>query len=280
MLPTIGRDLGLVTTGAALAVATLALRRAYASRTAANSARSPPPVRTLRIAASKLERFVAAVFTACGSFEKDAATAAEVLVLADLRGIDSHGVARLASYFRLLQSGEINPRPNVRIVRETASTATLDGDRGLGLIVGPKANALAMKKAAAVGSGWVAVRNTFHYGIAGYYSLAALEQDMIGLSMTNTSCCVAPLWGRERLLGTNPIAIAFPAASERPLVIDLATSTVPLGKVEEFARRAEALLPGWAIGPAGEPTTTPEKVIEGGALLPLGGDFGHGGHKG
>src|SRR5213593_3666408 len=140
-----------------------------------------------------LFEFTTRVFRHMGVPEDDARTAATVLQAADLRGIDSHGVARLHSYFDMLRLGRIEPRPNVTIVRESPSTATVDGGNGLGLVVGPKANAIAMEKALAVGSGWVSVRNTNHYGIAGYYVLEALKRDLIGWSMTNATRSVAPL---------------------------------------------------------------------------------------
>src|SRR5256886_12712882 len=120
----------------------------------------------------------------------------------------------------MLQLGRIDPKPKISVVRESPSTATVDGGNGLGLVVGPKANAIAMEKALAVGSGWVSVRNTNHYGIAGYYVLEALKRDLIGWSMTNATKSVAPLWGAERMLGTNPMAIAFPGLEEPPIVID------------------------------------------------------------
>jgi LDH2 family malate/lactate/ureidoglycolate dehydrogenase len=212
--------------------------------------------------------------------ENDARTAATVLQSADLRGIDSHGVARLHTYFDMLELGRINPRANVAIVRETASTATVDGDNGLGLVVGPKANAIAMEKAVAAGSGWVSVRNTNHYGIAGWYVLEALKRDLIGWSMTNTTRLVAPLWGADRMLGTNPIAIAFPGAEEPPIVIDMATCAAAYGKIE-MARRAGSPIPlRWAADRNGVPTTDPNDMVEGGALLPLGSDREGGGHKG
>lgn len=163
--------------------------------------------------------------------EEDAALAADVLAVADMRGIDSHGIARLHTYFELLEAGRINPTPDIRIVYETPSTATVDGDNGLGLVVGPKANAIAMRKAAACGSGWVSVCNTNHFGIAGWYCLQAAERDLIGMAMTNTTKLVAPFNGVERMLGTNPIAIAVPAGEEPPLVCDMATSAVAYGKV-------------------------------------------------
>ena len=228
-----------------------------------------------------LRKFTAAVFERCGCTKDDANTAAATLVLADLRGIDSHGVARLKAYYNMLKSGTINARPNITIVRETPSTAVMDGDNGLGLIVASRANALAIRKAAEVGSGWVSVRNTNHYGIAGTYPLKCAVEDMIGISMTNTSSVVAPLWGKERMLGTNPIAIAFPGTDKsRPMVIDFATSVVPFGKVEECARTGSQLSRGWAMDMDGEDAIEPESVMRNGALRPLGGDRSHGGHKG
>jgi LDH2 family malate/lactate/ureidoglycolate dehydrogenase len=179
-----------------------------------------------------------------------------------------------------LQEGRINPRPRVAIVRETPSTATVDGDNGIGLVVGPWANRIAMDKADAVGSSWVAVRNTNHYGIAGYYVLEALKRDLIGMSMTNTTRITAPLWGAERMLGTNPIAIAFPGYEEPPIVIDMATTAAAFGKIEIAIRKGEAIPAGWAIDKHGEPTTDPQAMVDGGAMLPLGSERERGGHKG
>ena len=210
----------------------------------------------------------------------DAQRAAAVLSAADRRGIDSHGVARLKTYFDLLRLGRINPHPNIEVVRETPSTATVDGDNGLGLVVGPRANELAMEKAEAVGSGWVSVRNTNHYGIAGYYVLEALKKDLIGMSMTNSTKLVAPHRGAERMLGTNPIATAFPGKEEPPIVIDMATSCVAYGKVEIKRRKLEQMPVGWAIDRDGRSTQDPEAMIEGGAQLPLGSDEERSGHKG
>ncbi len=210
----------------------------------------------------------------------DARTAADVLLRADLRGIDSHGVARLRTYVDMLQLGRINPRARPRIVRETASTATVDGDNGLGLVVGPWANERAMEKAEQAGSGWVSVRNTNHYGIAGWYVLRALERDLIGWAMTNSTKLVAPLWGAERMLGTNPIAIAFPGLEEPPIVIDMATCAAAYGKIEIARRRGGTIPSGWAIDRDGALTSDPQAMIDGGALLPLGSDREHGGHKG
>lgn len=226
-----------------------------------------------------LKEFTSAVFQYFKVPRQDADQAADVLSKADLRGIDSHGVARLKTYVDMFKIGRINPNPNVRIVRERKSVATVDGDSGLGLVVGPKANAIAMDKASQFGSGWVSVCNTNHYGIASYYSLQALERDMIGWSMTNSSKIVVPLWGAERRLGTNPISIAFPGYKNPPIVIDLATSVVAFGKLEIAEREGKEVPLGWMINEKGELSSKASDVYKGG-LLPLGSTREMGGHKG
>jgi len=231
------------------------------------------PIETLR-------EFCARMFLHFGVPRDDAAQAAEVLAAADLRGIDSHGVARLHTYFDMLTLGRINPKPKIKIVRSTPSTARVDGDNGLGLVVGPQANRIAMDMAEKCGSGWVSVCNTNHFGIAGYYVLQALKRDLIGWAMTNSTKLVAPLWGAERMLGTNPIAIAFPGKKEPPIVIDMATSATAYGKIEIARRRGEPIPEGWAIDCEGRDTKNPEEMIAGGAMLPLGSERERGGHKG
>lgn len=233
-----------------------------------------------RFSAERLRRFTQGVLIDGGIDEPLAATAADVLISSDLRGIDSHGIARLFAYADMLHSGRINPRPNVRIVHQTPSTATVDGDNGLGLVVGPIANRIAIEKSQAVGSGWVAVRNSSHFGIAGYYVIEAMRSDMIGWAMTNATSWVAPLWGAERRLGTNPLAVAFPAHRHPPVVIDMATSVVAYGKIEIARRNHESIPPDWAVDETGRPTTDPEQVPVAGALAPLGTDRQRGGHKG
>ena len=230
--------------------------------------------------AAYLRDFATAVFMHFGVGAADAALAADVLIKSDLRGIDSHGVARLHTYFEMLELGRINPKPKIRIVREKASVATVDGDNGLGLVVGPKANETAMDKAERHGSGWVSVCNTNHFGFAGYYPLQALERDLIGWAMTNSTKLVAPLWGAERMLGTNPIAIAFPGYKEPPIVIDMATSAVAYGKIEIALRKNQSIPNGWIIDKEGRDTTDPRDMIDGGAQLPLGSNREMGGHKG
>jgi LDH2 family malate/lactate/ureidoglycolate dehydrogenase len=230
--------------------------------------------------ADHLRNFAMQVFTHFGVPQTDADLAADVLIKSDLRGIDSHGVARLHTYFEMLELGRINPRPKIEVVREKASVASVDGDNGLGLVVGPKANEIAMDKAEQYGSGWVSVCHTNHFGIAGYYPLKALERDLIGWAMTNTTKLVVPLWGAERMLGTNPLAIAFPGYREPPIVIDMATSAVAYGKIEVALRKNEAVPKGWIVDKYGYDTTDPSKMIDGGAQLPLGSQREMGGHKG
>lgn len=228
----------------------------------------------------RLREFCVRVFLRCNMPEEDALHAADVLITADLRGIDSHGIARLRAYYEMLERGLVNPRPQIRIVRELPGTATIDGDNGLGLVVGPRANKLAMEKAEAMGAGWVSVCNSNHFGIAGYYVLQALSRNLIGWAMTNTPPLVSPLDGGERMLGTNPIAVAFPALEEPPVVVDFATSAISFGIAETAIRKGKLLPEGLMIDSEGRPTTRPKDVVEGGALLPLGRDRVYGGHKG
>lgn len=156
----------------------------------------------------------------------------------------------------------------------------MDGDNGLGLVVGPKCMVMAQEKAKNFGSGWISVSNTNHYGAAGYYPVMALKEDLIGLAMTNTTKGVAPFNGAEKMLGTNPLAIAFPALTEPPVVIDFASSAVAYGKVEIARRKGEKVPLGWCIDKDGFATQEPAEMMEGGALLPLGGSETGSGHKG
>lgn len=228
----------------------------------------------------QLKGFTTSVFLAMGCTEADAATAATVLLSADLRGIDSHGVARLSGYVRLWEAGRVNATPSLKIIHETPSTAVVDGDSGLGLVVAPFAMKVAMEKAAQVGTGWVSVQNSNHYGIAGYHAMMALEKDMIGISMTNASPLVAPTFSVERLLGTNPICVAIPAGEEPAFVADLATTTAANGKLEILQRKNLDAPQGWIQDKEGLSTVDAHALKTGGALLPLGGDREHGSHKG
>jgi L-2-hydroxycarboxylate dehydrogenase (NAD+) len=224
--------------------------------------------------------FSKSVFIKIGCSESDAELAATTLLSADLRGVDSHGVARLSGYIRLWEAGRINPKPEIKIVHQTPSTAVVDGDAGLGLVVAPKAMDIAIEKAEIAGTGWVSVKNSNHYGIAGHHAMKALSQNMIGISMTNASPLVAPTYSLERLLGTNPIAVAIPAKKEPAFVADFATTTAANGKLEILQRKGNEAPEGWIQNSEGAFTTDPHALKAGGALLPLGGDRDHGSHKG
>ena len=215
-----------------------------------------------------------------GCSQEHAHLATEVLLSADIRGVDSHGVARLSGYIRLWEAKRINATPNIRVVHETPSTAVVDGDAGLGLVVAPFAMKVAIEKAEKVGTGWVSVKNSNHYGIAGYHAMMALEHKMIGISMTNASALVAPTFSIEKMLGTNPIAVAIPAGNEPPFVADFATTTASNGKLEILQRKNKEAPLGWVQDKNGDLTTNANALKEGGALLPLGGDREHGSHKG
>ena len=200
-----------------------------------------------------LYRFTSDMLLKIGCPQEDAQLATQVLLSADLRGVDSHGVARLSGYVRLWEKGRINAKPNVKVSYETPSTAVVDGDGGLGLVVAPFAMKIAMEKAKQVGTGWVSVKNSNHYGIAGYHAMMALEEDMIGISLTNASPLVAPTFSKERLLGTNPIAVAIPAREEPPFVADMATTTAANGKLEILQRKNLDTPTGWVQDKFGKP---------------------------
>jgi LDH2 family malate/lactate/ureidoglycolate dehydrogenase len=227
-----------------------------------------------------LRAFTQNIFLAMGCSGVHAVLAADVLLKSDLRGIDSHGVARLSGYIRLWEKQRINATPDIKIVHETPTTATIDGDAGLGLVVAPFAMQVAIEKAKIYGSGWVSVRNSNHFGIAGYHALMAVEQDMIGFAMTNASPLVAPTFSNERLLGTNPMCYAFPAGQYPPVIVDMATSAAANGKLEIAQRSGKQVPEGWIQDGQGNFTTDPHALKSGGALLPLGSDREHGSHKG
>ncbi len=229
---------------------------------------------------SQLWQFAYSVFKKINCPEDQARLATEVLLSADLRGIDSHGIARLSGYVRLWEVNRVNSDPNIKIVHETPSTAVVDGDSGLGLVIAPKAMEIAIQKATQVGTGWVAVKNSNHFGIAGYHSMMALKHDMIGMAMTNASPLVAPTFSVERLLGTNPICVAIPAGDQPPFVADFATTTAANGKLEILQRKNLEAPEGWIQKKDGSISTNPNELKDGGALLPLGGDREHGSHKG
>ena len=224
--------------------------------------------------------FTVAVFTHIGCSKQHAEAAAKVLLSADLRGIDSHGVARLSGYVRLWDAKRVNAAPQIKIIHETPSTAVIDGDSGLGLVVAPFAMQVAIEKAKSVGTGWVSVQNSNHYGIAAAHAMMALEHDMIGVSMTNASPLVAPTFSIQKMLGTNPICVAAPAGEQPAFVADFATTTAANGKLEILQRKNTDAPLGWVQDAEGNPCTDANVLKKGGALLPLGGDREHGSHKG
>jgi L-2-hydroxycarboxylate dehydrogenase (NAD+) len=228
----------------------------------------------------QLFSFCKNIFLKMSCTDEDATQATDVLINADLRGIDSHGIARLIGYVRLCEVDRINIHPKIEIIHQTPSTATINADKALGLIAAPKAMKLAIEKAKNVGTGWVCVKNSNHFGIAGYHAMLALEHDMIGISMTNASALVAPTFGLEKMLGTNPIAVAIPANKQPAFVADFATTTAANGKLEIAQRQKKSIPTGWAQDKNGNETDDANILKQGGALLPLGSDREHGSHKG
>jgi LDH2 family malate/lactate/ureidoglycolate dehydrogenase len=224
--------------------------------------------------------FSRAILKKIGCSDQHAETAAQVLLSADLRGIDSHGIARLSGYIRLWEAKRVNTSPALRIIHESPSTAVVDGDSGLGLVVAPFSMQIAIDKARTAGTGWVSVQNSNHFGIAGHHAMMALEHNMIGIAFTNASPLVAPTFSTERLLGTNPICVAIPAGEEPAFVADLATTTAANGKLEILQRKGGVAPLGWIQTKEGNQSTDPHELKAGGALLPLGGDREHGSHKG
>jgi len=240
-----------------------------------------------RVTVNGLKSFCAEALERLRVPKEDARITADVLVEADLRGIDSHGVARMSRYVSGINQGMMKPQANPKVIHETPCTATIDGDAGLGQPVSHMAMKLAITKAREHSVGFVAVRNSNHFGIAGFYAMMALAEDMIGLCTTNTEIIVVPTFARNAMLGTNPIAIAAPAGKERPFVLDMSTSTVTRGKLEVYARLEKPIPTNWATDEKGVATADPTRVLQniinrsGGGLLPLGGALEEsGGHKG
>lgn len=229
---------------------------------------------------TQLTDFTREILCRLGHNPEYAALATDVLLAADIRGIDSHGVARLSGYVRLWEKKRVNASPNMNVIHETPSTATVDADAALGLISTPYAMRIAIEKAKNCGSGWVSVMNSNHFGIAAYHSMMALEHDMIGFAMTNASPLVAPTFSKERLLGTNPISVAIPALHERPFVLDMATSSAANGKLEIAQREGKSIPLGWVQDKDGHDSTDANALKSGGALLPLGSSHDAAGHKG
>lgn len=240
-----------------------------------------------RVTFDALENFMVETFMAAGVREDHAKICAKVLITSDKRGIDSHGIGRLKPiYLDRIRGGIINPITAIDVIKEGPTTAVLDGNNGMGQVIGQRAMALAIEKAKKFGMAMVVVRNSNHYGIAGYYATMASDAGLIGITGTNARPSIAPTHGIENMLGTNPMTFAMPTDEAFPFVLDCATSVSQRGKIEVYQRADKPLPEGWVIGADGLPRTDTEQVlkdlVEGGAALaPLGG-IGEtlGGHKG
>lgn len=232
-----------------------------------------------RVNADALRDWVTEIFMSCNVRPEDAAIAADVLVESDLRGIDSHGVPRLArSYVARLDNGSINARAELRVVRETPAAITFDAQNGLGMVMAYRAMERCIEKAKGAGVCLATVGHSDHFGIAGYYATMALKHPgMAGIAMTTATPLLVPTFGKQAKLSTAPIAAAFPAGEQDPFVLDAATTTVAMGKIEISRRMGVEIPVGWALDAEGEPVTDPHKAV---ALTPLGGDRVTSGQKG
>lgn len=224
-----------------------------------------------------LKKFIADVFQGLGVPPDDAAICAEVLIAADKRGIDSHGINRLKMiYYDRIREGIINPVTRFEVVREGPATAVIDGHNGMGQVIACRSMQMAIDKARKYGLGMVAVRNSNHYGIAGYYPLMAIEEGMIGITGTNARPSIAPTFGVENMLGTNPLTFAMPTDEAFPFLLDCATSVTQRGKIEVYAKAQKNVPPGWVIDEQGQSKTNANQILKDlvagtAALTPLGG---------
>jgi len=224
-----------------------------------------------------LENFMVDVFKGIGVPEEDARICADVLITSDKRGIDSHGIGRLKPiYYDRIKAGIQSPKTDMEIVKDGSTTAVVDGHNGMGQVIAKKSMALAIEKAKKMGLGMVAVRNSTHYGIAGYYVLMAIEAGMIGINGTNARPSIAPTFGVENMLGTNPLTFGMPSDEEFPFVLDCATSITQRGKIEFYDRAEKEVPPGWVIGEDGKTRTDTHQILQDlktgkAALAPLGG---------
>lgn len=244
---------------------------------AAPSSGHHEPGEVPRFAPGELTDFIVAAFGQAGLGEEPATVAAEMLLNADRRGIDSHGMARLAGFVRRMRAGLIDPDATLTVVTEAPATVAFDAHNGLGLILAPQAMTRCIEKAEEMGICLATVRNSNHFGIAGTYALMAAEHGLGGMAMTNASPLVVPTFGAEARLGTNPLAFAVPTGSGQPLILDMSTSAVAWGKIEVARRAGLPIPPGWGLDQDAQPTTDPAKVK---MLQPLGGERSTSGHKG
>ena len=240
----------------------------------------------VRVDVDKLRNATEQVFIKCGVPESEARLGADVLIFADENGIDTHGVSNmLRAYVSMYTSGNMNPDPQIKIVKETPSTATVDGDVGLGCMVAPKAMEIAIEKARAVGTGVVAVRNSGHLGAAGYHAMMAVEHDMIGWCMTAGGKAMVPTFGAEAQLGTNPIAFAAPGRNQPPFMFDAAMTSIAGNKIGLANRMGKGMSPGWVASEDGTPDMAGGASVDFAAnslrmQLPLGSTRELGSHKG
>jgi LDH2 family malate/lactate/ureidoglycolate dehydrogenase len=225
---------------------------------------------------SGLRRFTAALFEKVGVPTADAARTADNLIHANLRGVDTHGITRvLVAYVRRIQHALMLPRTEVEVVRERPATALIDGHNGVGQVIATRAMEMAIEKAAKCGSAFVGAFHSNHFGTCAYYSMMAVEHDMIGFCITNGPPAMAPWGGRDKLLSTSPISFAVPAGEERPFVVDLATTVVARGRIVLYAKQGLPIPEGWAVDAEGRPTTSAEAALSG-LLAPMGGYKGYG----
>jgi L-2-hydroxycarboxylate dehydrogenase (NAD+) len=223
-----------------------------------------------------LQSFMRDVLIGVGVPAEDAQVGSEVLITSDLRGIESHGIGRLKMYYDRIKRGQHQPVTNYEIIRESPTTAVVDAHAGLGMLVGVRSMQMAIDKARVYGMGSVAVRNSTHFGIDGYYPLMAVKANMIGMSFTNARPSIAPTFGVQPMLGTNPIAFGCPTDEDCPFLYDAATSITQRGKFEVYDRAGKIAPEGWVIDQRSNPITDPHEVLVGlgqdtAALLPLGG---------
>lgn len=224
--------------------------------------------------------FTKNVFLRMGCSAEHSEIIAGVFMAAELRGHSSHGMIRIKDYYELWKAGRINVRPVIKIVHESPGTAVVDGDNSVGMIAASRSMEIAIEKAKTAGTGWVATRNSNHFGIAGYYAMMALKEDMIGICLTNANPLVAPTFSISRMMGTNPIAVAIPALKQPPFVADFATTPVARGKLAVAEKKNEKVPFGFVQDSSGNPSDDPSILKSGGSMLTLGGDKLHGSHKG
>jgi len=223
-----------------------------------------------------LRALIGRLFTAAGAPPADAATVAEVLVEADLRGVDSHGSTRVAGYISMIRLGLLNPRPKVQVLRETESTAMVEGDQGFGIVVARQAMEMAIDKGRGAGIACVTARNVTHTGMVGFYPMMAAQRGLIGLSCNNGPTILPPYGGKTPTLATNPFSVAVPAGQEQPIVLDMATSIVAGGKLRLAGKKGASIPADWALDRHGVPTTDPHEAIFHGFLQWAGGYKGFG----